>query len=71
MRAEMDEIGALTTAMEGRMQSMAQQMEGTRANVENIAGTMGAMNHEVQAMSVEMHRMGKPARTLNNMFPFP
>lgn len=71
MRAEMDEIGALTTAMDGRMQSMARQMEGTRVSVENIAGTMGAMNHEVQAMSVEMHRMGKPARTLNNMFPFP
>jgi hypothetical protein len=46
-------------------------MEGTRVSVENIAGTMGAMNHEVQAMSAEMHRMGKPARTLNNMFPFP
>ena len=71
MRAEMDEIGALTTAMDERMQSMARQMEGTRVNIENIAGTMGAMNHEIQTMSVEMHRMSKPARTLNNMFPFP
>lgn len=71
MRAEMDEIGALTTAMDERMQSMARQMEGTRVNIENIAGTMGAMNHEIQAMSVEMHRMSKPARTLNNIFPFP
>ena len=46
-------------------------MGGTRHNVENIAVTMNAMNLEVQAMSVEMHRMAKPARTLNKMFPFP
>lgn len=71
MRAEMDEIGVLTSAMDERMQSMAHQMEGTRANIDNIAGTMGAMNHEIQTMSAEMHRMSKPARTLNNMFPFP
>ena len=46
-------------------------MNGTRQNVETIAVTMNAMNLEVQAMSVEMHRMAKPARTLNKIFPFP
>ncbi len=46
-------------------------MGGTRVNVESIAATMSAMNTEVQVMSAEMHRMAKPARTLNRMFPFP
>lgn len=51
--------------------SVGFQMNGTRQNVEQIALTMDAMNVEVQAMSVEMNRMAKPARTLNRMFPFP
>ncbi len=29
------------------------------------------MNAEVQAMSQDMHRMAKPARSMNKMFPFP
>lgn len=71
MRGEISEISAATGDIESSMLSIGQQMIGTRQNVENIAGTMNAMNQEVQAMSAEMHRMAKPARTLNRMFPFP
>jgi methyl-accepting chemotaxis protein len=71
MREEFAAIGEVTAGIEGSMGSIAQQMQGTRVNVEQIAGTMGVMNAEVQGMSIEMHRMAKPARALNNMFPFP
>ena len=42
-----------------------------RDRVGNIAIHMNQMNNEVQAMSHEMHRLGKPARTMNKMMPFP
>lgn len=71
MQLEIQTIGEATGHIEGSVVSIGQQMGGTRQNVENIALTINAMNQEVQAMSVEMHRMAKPARTLNNMFPFP
>jgi len=71
MQLEIQTIGEATGHIEGSVVSIGQQMGGTRQNVENIALTINAMNMEVQAMSVEMHRMAKPARTLNNMFPFP
>jgi len=71
MQAEVLEISNSTGDIEALMTNIGHQMLGTRHNVENIAVTMNAMNQEVQAMSVEMHRMAKPARTLNRMFPFP
>ena len=71
MRDEIAAISASTGDIENSMLSIGQQMAGTRTNVEGIAVTMNAMNGEVQAMSAEMHRMAKPARTLNRMFPFP
>lgn len=71
MRDEIAAISDSTGDIENSMLSIGQQMAGTRTNVEGIAMTMNAMNNEVQAMSAEMHRMAKPARTLNRMFPFP
>lgn len=71
MREEIAIISTATGEIETSMLSIGQQMSGTRGNVEQIANTMNAMNLEVQAMSAEMHRMAKPARTLNRMFPFP
>jgi methyl-accepting chemotaxis protein len=71
MQAEVRAIGDSTAEIEQSVVSIGQQMSGTRSNVQNISATMNAINHEVQGMSAEMHRMAKPARTLNNMFPFP
>jgi len=71
MQDEIVGIGDSTGAIEGSVASVDQHMAGTLVNVESIGVTINAMNHEVQAMSAEMHRMAKPARTLNKMFPFP
>ena len=71
LQVEIQAIADSTGSIEGSVFSIAQQMSGTRQNVENIGITMNAMNMEVQAMSAEMHRIAKPARTLNKMFPFP
>jgi methyl-accepting chemotaxis protein len=71
MRVELEQIADSTGNIEVHVVNIGYQMTGTRQNVENIAMTMNAMNMEVQAMSAEMHRMAKPARTLNRMFPFP
>lgn len=71
MQQEVQTIVESTGEIESSVVSIGEQMTGTRNNVQNIAGTMNAINLEVQGMSVEMHRMGKPARALNNMFPFP
>ncbi len=71
IQVEIQSIGEATGSIENSVVNVGQHMGGTRQNVENIANTMGAMNMEVQAMSVEMHRIGKPARTMNNIFPFP
>ncbi len=71
MRGEIQQIDRVTGDIKTSLAQIGQQMTGSRVNVENIAVTMGAINHEVQVMSAEMHRMAKPARTLNSMFPFP
>jgi len=42
-----------------------------RNNVGNISVNMDIMNHEIQAMSQEVHHVAKPARSMNKMFPFP
>lgn len=71
LQAEIAGINDITGGISVNIGSIGEHMAGTRANVETIALTMNAMNIEVQAMSAEMHRMAKPARTLNKMFPFP
>ena len=71
IQVEIQSIGEATGSIENSVVNVGQHMGGTRQNVENIAHTLGAMNLEVQAMSVEMHRIGKPARTMNKIFPFP
>jgi uncharacterized protein YoxC len=68
------EIGAIS----GQMGQMRQNVRGinshlaaVRNDVGNISVNMDIMNNEVQAMSQEVHRVAKPARTMNKMFPFP
>ena len=71
MQEEIAGIGSSTGSIDESVNSVNQHMAAALLNVESIGVTMNAMNHEVQAMSAEMHRMAKPARTLNKMFPFP
>jgi len=73
--------GTVNRAMEvidSDMRSMRDIVHGinrhvatVRDNVGNISVNMDIMNHEIQAMSQEVHHMAKPARSMNKMFPFP
>jgi methyl-accepting chemotaxis protein len=71
MQEEVQAISDATGVVRQKVDSIGRQMSGTRNNLQNISVTMNAINVEVQGMSAEMHRMAKPARALNNMFPFP
>jgi uncharacterized protein YoxC len=68
------QMGRITKDM-GTMQS---QVDGIRTNLATVRTSVGSMalnvehiNMELQGMTQEMHRMGKPARTMHKMFPFP
>ena len=81
----MDTVRESTATMDDEMAAMQQQMGAMAVDVDgiqrelarvkdemaSIAGTIAAMNGEVAIMGREMHRLAKPARTLNKMFPFP
>jgi len=83
--ALMDDIDGMTGIMDrelgaigGHMDQMQQTVRGinthvakVRNDVGNISVNMDIMNTEVHAMSQEMRRVAKPARTINKMIPFP
>jgi hypothetical protein len=83
--ALLDQIDGMTGVMDREMRSISRDMEvmrgnvagidahlaAVRTNVGNISVNMDVMNREVQAMSVDMLQVSKPARTINKMFPFP
>lgn len=71
MQREMVVITNDMDSMYASVSDISTQMSGTQASVGSIALTINLMNLEVQAMSNEMHRMAKPARTINKLFPFP
>ena len=66
--AYMDEdMNGIQSAVSGIRTNLSR----VRDNVGNIAVSVNQMNIEMQGMTQEMHRMGKPARSMNKMFPFP
>ncbi len=73
--AQMDkDMGQVTTdlgVMQGNVRGISHHVGAVRATITDVAASVDRMNAEVQAMSVDIHRMGAPARTMNNMFPFP
>ena len=71
MDRDMQQIQADTRAIGGHLDGVRQHVTNVRSDIGNVAITMDRMNVEVQAMSQDMHRMAKPARSLNKMFPFP
>jgi len=60
----MDSIGSSVAGISGNVSNV-------RGQVGNITASVDQMNLELQAMTGEMHRMAKPARSMNKMFPFP
>lgn len=58
-------------AIDVTMGGTARHLNAVRGEVGNIASAIDRMNGEVLSMSAEMHRMAKPARSINKIFPFP
>ena len=68
---EMATVNKDLALMEQSVTGIDTQVRAVRGSMGNIVITMDRMNSDVQAMSADMHRMAKPARTMNKMFPFP
>lgn len=68
---QMSLIAGDMDAIDATMGGTAQQLGIVRGEVGNIAAAIDRMNGEVLSMSAEMHRMAKPARSINKIFPFP
>lgn len=71
MDLEMGAIDAHMGQMRQTVRGINAHVAKVRNDVGNISVNMDIMNNEVQSMSQEMHRVAKPARTMNKMFPFP
>lgn len=83
--AFMDQVRVSTATMSNEMTAMQQQINHMSVDVQGIQGELSLVkddmagiaasvaniNAEVLIMGHDMHRMAKPARTLNKMFPFP
>jgi len=71
MEGDMSRIGEHLETIESSMSAIRQHIGGVRTSMGGVAGSIDQMNAEVQAMGAGMHRMGRPARSMNKMFPFP
>lgn len=70
MSDAMELIDSDMTAMGEAVRGINRHLARVYNNVGNISVNMDIMNHEVQAISREMHHVAKPARSMNKMFPF-
>ena len=62
-----EDMKSMTTTVDG----ISTNVKGVRNNVDNISVSMDRMDYEVNRMSYDIDRMSKPARRLDDMFPFP
>ena len=71
MDKEMAYMDGDMNKIQGAVTGIRTNLSRVRDNVGNIAVSVDQMNMEMQGITQEMHRMGKPARSMNKMFPFP
>ncbi len=71
MKHSMSSIVSDMNSMQNAVFGISGHVNGVRNNVDNISMTMNQMDVEVINMSRDIHRMGKPSRALNKIFPFP
>ncbi len=71
MKHSMSSIVSDMNSMQNAVFGISGHLNGVRNNVDNISMTMSQMDVDVVNMSRDIHRMGKPSRTLNKIFPFP
>ncbi len=67
MSSIVDDMKNMTATVNG----ISTNVNGVRNNVSNISVTMDRMDFEVNRMSYDIDRMSKPARRMDDMFPFP
>jgi uncharacterized protein YoxC len=71
MDSEMSQIVEDMKTMSSTVNGISTNVNGVRTNVSNISLTMDRMDFEVNRMSYDIDRMSKPARRMDDMFPFP
>lgn len=71
MDEQMERITGDMTTMQGQVDGIRSNLATVRTRVGGMALSVDQINLELQGMTQEMHRMGKPARTMHKMFPFP
>lgn len=71
MDGEMGLIVEDMKSMTATVNGISTNVKGVRNNVDNISVSMDRMDYEVNRMSYDIDRMSKPARRLDDMFPFP
>lgn len=71
MKHNMASIVSDMGSMQQHILGITTYVNGVRYNVDNISMTMNQLDIEVVNMSRDIHRMGKPSRTMNDLFPFP
>lgn len=71
MDEEMDAINLDVARIREKLSGVDRHVAKVRDDVGNISVNTDVMNHEVQGISQEMHKLARPARTMNNIFPFP
>ena len=71
MKESMSSIVSDMNSMQNAVFGISGHVNGVRNNVDNISMTMNQLDIEVINMSRDIHRMGKPSRALNKIFPFP
>jgi uncharacterized protein YoxC len=71
MDNEMSKIVEDMKTMTSTVNGISTNVNGVRNNVSNISVTMDRMDFEVNRMSYDIDRMSKPARRMDDMFPFP
>ena len=57
--------------MDKTVNGISNHVTVVRHNVQNISTSMNHMDDQVQLMSMDMHHMAKPARSINKIFPMP
>jgi prefoldin subunit 5 len=71
MEQELALIAADLQAINTNINSIKNHMGSVRGNIGSVSLAIDHLNHDIQLMSVDVHRMGGPARSMNKMFPFP
>ena len=71
MQEQMQGIAGDMESMQGSVGRIGHQVSAVRTHLGGISVTMDRMDAEVLNMGVDVHRMGRGARSFNRMVPLP